>query len=290
MSGGGGSAGAGSGNELQDTSVGHRARPRPAPRLQLPGLAPPLGEPLRLAARDRDRRAARAGALAARRAARDRGRLGRGQRAPRARRADRGGRTRAGHGAPACTAREARLVRADRPQHRPEPGLVDVRIDHHRHHGRGALEAPVRLAGHVVLDDRVRPPLLGARDARADRLRTPLPAQVRLVGADLLHGLPDVLGDLEGQPPCVLGAAGKGWLPDLRPGDRPRDRERRLLDAAGRRLHTLLPLAARGVLGCGARLPRADDLVHRARHPRRARTRDRGRPVAPGRRRSGRAA
>ena len=38
-------------------------------------------------------------------------------------------------------------------------------------------------------------------------------------------------------------AAGQGRLPDVRPGGRPRDRERRLVDAARRRLHALLALA-----------------------------------------------
>src|SRR5207237_1073532 len=83
-------------------------------------------------------------------------------------------------------------------------------------------------------DDLLLRALAGAGYARADRLRAPLPAQVRVLGPPLLDGVPDLLGDLEVAPARVLGTARKGRLPDLRAGGRPCDRERRLVDAARR--------------------------------------------------------
>src|SRR5581483_515467 len=103
------------------------------------------------------------------------------------------------------------------------------------------------VAGTLVLDARVRHAELGARDARADRVRPALPAKGRVVGAALLDGVPDVLGDLEVAPACVLGGAGQGRLPFVRAGGRPRHRKHRLVDAARGRLH-----ARRGAaLGAG---------------------------------------
>ena len=151
----------------------------------------------------------------------------------------RGRRARPGDGGAARAARAARLVRADGAQRRAEPRLVDVRADHHRGGGRGALAASLRLERHVAVDARVRRAQLGPRHARPDRLRPPLPAQVRVLGAPLLDGVPHLLGDLEVAAARVLGAAGQGRLPVVRPGGRPRDRQRRLVDAARGRLHAL---------------------------------------------------
>ena len=67
----------------------------------------------------------------------------------------------------------------------------------------------------MALDARLRRAQLGARDARADRLRPPLPPQVRVVGAALRDGLSDVLGHHEVAPPRVLERAGKGGWPSF---------------------------------------------------------------------------
>ena|GEM_PF-3739429 len=225
--------------------MGHRARPGASARAERPRLDAALGEPLGLAPRDRDRCAARSSALAAHRFARDRRRGGRRERAPRPRRADRSGRPRPRHGAAARAAGAQGLVRAERAQRGPERRLVDVRADHHRLRGRRAVAARLRLERQVAVDGRLRRAQLGPRHARPDRLRPALPAQVRLLGPSFRDGVSHLLGDLQVAPARVLGAAGHRRLPVVRPGRRPRDRQRRLVDAARRRLHPLRPHAAR---------------------------------------------
>ena len=259
--------------------------PGAAARPERARLDAALGQPLGLAARDRDRRAARARrSRCETRCSRSSSARSRGNVAPRPGRADRRGRARPGHGAAARAARPQGLVRADRAQRRPERRLVDLRADHHRRRRRRALAARLRLERQVALDDRLRRAQLGPRHARPDRLRPPLPAQVRVLGPPLRDGVPHVLGDLEVAPARVLGAAGQGRLPVVRPGRRPRDRQRRLVDAARRRLHALRPHAPRRRSRRRARLLRADDLVRRARDPHRARARRRRRAGAARRR------
>ena len=108
-----GHAGEGSHGRRHD-HLGHRAgagAPE-GPRPRRPGAA--LGVARRLAARDRRRRAARAGALTPGRAARDPARRADRQRDARERGSDRSGRARARDGVDARAARPRRLVRADR--------------------------------------------------------------------------------------------------------------------------------------------------------------------------------
>src|SRR5581483_9058940 len=108
-----GHAGEGRSDSGQRTSLGDRARARAAAGAQLLRLAAALGKPLGLAPRDRDRRAARARAVAAGRAPRDPRRRGCREPPARGRRGDRRGRPRAGDGGPAGAARPARLLAAD---------------------------------------------------------------------------------------------------------------------------------------------------------------------------------
>ena len=191
------------------TVVGDHARPGTAARARPVRLVPPLGQPVRLAARDRHRGAARPCAVVQGGAARDRGRRSCGQRPARSRGHDRRRRPCPGDGRPARAARQARFLSAVGAQHRAERRLVDVRADHHRHRGRGSLTAPLRLPRQVDVDARLRRDQLGTRNARPDRIRAALPAEVRLIRARLLHDLPDVLGDLEVASARVLGARGQ---------------------------------------------------------------------------------
>ena len=156
-----------------------------------------LGEPLRLAARDRRRSVARAAGLAVRpralapRGARgDRRRGGRRQPDARPRRPDRRRRARARDGAAARAARPPRLLPADRAEHPPVPRLVGVRADRDRDRGERALQAGARLRRRPVLEDPLRRRRDGARAARPGRLRAPLRAQVRGLGRDRLAPLP----------------------------------------------------------------------------------------------------
>ena len=100
---------------------------------------------------------------------------------------------------------------------------------------------------------------------RPDRLRPPLPAEVRHLRPPRLDGVPDLVGADEGEPAPVLARARQGRLPDLRPGGQPRDRKRRLVDAARGRLHALCSHPARGGDRRRDRLLRPDALGLRAR-------------------------
>ena len=85
----------------------------------------------------------------------------------------------------------------------------------------------------------VRPDRGRARPAGADRLRPPLRAQVRGLGGAGVARLPDLVGARQVQPACVLARKRPG-RPLAGLGDRRRDRQHHLVDAACRRLHPLL--------------------------------------------------
>ena len=105
---------------------------------------------------------------------------------------------------------------------------------------------------------------LAARAAGADRLRPPLPEEVRRLGGRGVDRLPDLVGARQGEPARALAPAGRRRRL-ARPGDRPRDRQHHLLDAARRRLHALRARPAQRLLRHRGRLPAADVLVLRDR-------------------------
>ena len=184
-------------------------------RLRVLGVArraPALGEPLRLAARDRRGRVPRAAgrpvrarALAARRARRDRRRGRRRQPAARARRPDRRRRARADDGADARAARPARLVPADRAEHRAVPRLVGLRADHHRDRRERALAAGASASAGVafwkILFGVVA---TGARVPRPGRVRAQVRAQVRGLDRDRVARSTSAWWSLHGQHPVAL--------------------------------------------------------------------------------------
>ena len=227
--------------------LGHRARARAASgaRPGRPGAA--LGIARRLAARDRGRRAPRAGALAPRRAARDPARRADRQRDARQRGTDRCGRARSRDGADARAARPRRLVRADGAEHAPVLGLGDVRADHHRGCRSRALRRADRRGRTVVLDARLR---RGCRFARADGAclrRAPLHPPLRGVRRARVARVPDLVVALRGRPLRTLARGARG-RPHALDRDGPRDRDHRFVGAADPRLHALLarPSARRG--------------------------------------------
>ena len=176
------------------------------------------------------------------------------ERAARPRRRDRRRRARAGDGAAARAARPARLVRADGAERGAEPRLVDLRADHHLDRGRGALGARLRLPRALALGAALRRDLARARADGADRLRPPLPEEVRRLGGRGLDRLPDLVGARQGEPARALAPAGHRRRL-ARPGDRPRDRQHHLLDAARGRLHALRARPAQRLLRRRGRLP-----------------------------------
>jgi len=105
-------------------------------------------------------------------------------------------------------------------------------------------ERVIRLPGALALGAALRRDLARARAAGPDRLRPPLSEEVRRLGGRGLDCLPDLVGAAQGEPARALAPAGHRRGHAL-PGDRPRDRQHRLLDAARRRLLHPLPRADR---------------------------------------------
>ena len=106
-------------------------------------------------------------------------------------------------------------------------------------------------SGALAVDARLRRRLARAWAARPDRLRPPLPAQVRGLDRARVAGLPLVVVACKVDLHHYWNAPGKGGFPhfgqavDLVIG------EHRLLDAARRRLHPLLPRSPRRGFGAG---------------------------------------
>ena len=231
--------------EHRGAAMGNRARSGAAARPRARRHRPALGEPGGQPARDRRRRAARAGAVAEAGAARDRRRLDRRLRDARRRCGRRHRRARAGDGADARAARAAGLLPRDGAERRPVPRLVRLRADHHRERLRRPLRPGVPLPRAVALDAAVRRSRDRARLPRADRLRPPLRPQVRDLVRPRLARLPDLVGHRQVRPDRVLARPGQGRLPHVLAGRRSDAGERDLVDAARRRLHPLHEDAAR---------------------------------------------
>ncbi len=273
--------------------MGHRSRSAETPSAGDVRRLPAVGEPVGVAARDRGGGAARSALLGGRAravaAGRDRGDRGCGdRREPDARPwwADRCRRAGTGDGADARAARASRFVRADRAEHPPVPRLVGLRADRDRDRGERALAPGVRLRRDCVLEDPVRRARDGSRAARAGRVRAPVRAQVRGLGCGRVAPLSLVVVAARAARRRALAPAGVACV---LAGVRPRDREHHLVDAARGRLHALLEEPLRGILGCRARILRADDPAVRARSRDRDVTVDRGRARAPDRDRCRRA-
>ncbi len=272
--------------------MGYRAGSGAAPDARRRRRPAPLGQPLRLAARDRRGRvpgapavAVRPRALAARGARGDR--RGGDRRLPdaRPRRPDRRRRRRAGDGAPARAARAARLLPADRPEHHPVPRVVGLRADRDRDRSERALRARLRLRRRPLLEGALRCGRNRARPARPDRLRAPLRPPVRGLGGDRVAALPQlVVAPRPARRPAVAPAR----LGRVLAGVRPRAREHRLVDAARRRLHALLAQPLDRLLERRRRLLPADDPPVRARRRDRDVAADQRRAGAPDRDRRGR--